>query len=105
MFDKNLLSGKRILVTGGGSGLGKEMSKHFLNHGAEVIICGRRDEVLQNTVKELTGETKGKISSHSLDIRDSMAIEDTISNIFDYNDVKDVKHYKFKVGVEYKFSE
>ena len=83
MFDKNLFSGKRILVTGGGSGLGKEMSKHFLNHGAEVIICGRRDEVLQNTVKELTGETKGKISSHSLDIRDSMAIEDTVSNIFD----------------------
>ena len=39
MFDKNLLKGKRILVTGGGSGLGKEMSRHFLTYGAEVIIC------------------------------------------------------------------
>ena len=43
MFDKNLLKGKKILVTGGGSGLGKEMSRHFLTYGAEVIICGRRD--------------------------------------------------------------
>ena len=43
MFKEDALEGKRILVTGGGSGLGKEMAKHFLSHGAEVIICGRRD--------------------------------------------------------------
>ena len=42
MFDKNVLKGKRILVTGGGSGLGKEMTRHFVKHGAEVYICGRR---------------------------------------------------------------
>ena len=83
MFDKSLLEGKRILVTGGGSGLGKEMSRHFLTYGAEVIICGRRDEVLQKTAKELANETKGKIIAHSLDIRDSLAIEETINNIFD----------------------
>ena len=83
MFDKNLLKGKRILVTGGGSGLGKEMSRHFLTYGAEVIICGRRDEVLQKTATELADETKGNISAHSLDIRDSLAIEETINNIFE----------------------
>ena len=71
------------MVTGGGSGLGKEMSRHFLTYGAEVIICGRRDEVLQKTAKELNEETKGKITAHSLDIRDSLAIEETINNVFD----------------------
>ena len=49
MFKEDALEGKRILVTGGGSGLGKEMAKHFLSHGAEVIICGRRDSVLKET--------------------------------------------------------
>ena len=83
MFDKNLLKGKRILVTGGGSGLGKEMSRHFLTYGAEVIICGRREEVLQKTAKELSEETQGNITAQSLDIRDSLAIEETINNIFD----------------------
>ena len=49
MFEKELLSKKRILVTGGGSGLGKEMSRSFLQLGAEVIICGRREDILLNT--------------------------------------------------------
>ena len=44
MFKEDLLKGKRILVTGGGSGLGKEMSRYFLKYGAEVLICGRREE-------------------------------------------------------------
>ena len=48
MFAKDALKGQRILVTGGGSGLGKEMSKHFLQHGSEVIICGRRQSVLED---------------------------------------------------------
>ena len=47
MFSKDALKGQRILVTGGGSGLGKEMSRHFLKHGSEVVICGRRESVLQ----------------------------------------------------------
>ena len=46
MFKEDLLKGKRILVTGGGSGLGKEMSRYFLKYGAEVLICGRRVGVL-----------------------------------------------------------
>ena len=83
MFKEDLLKGKRILVTGGGSGLGKEMAKYFISYGAEVIICGRRDSVLKETVEELSKETNGKISSFSLDIRDSLAIEEAIDNVFD----------------------
>ena len=82
MFKEDALEGKRILVTGGGSGLGKEMAKHFLSHGAEVIICGRRDSVLKETEKELAKNTNGKISSFSLDIRDSLAIEEAIDKVF-----------------------
>ena len=53
MFKDDLLKGKRILVTGGGSGLGKEMSRYFLKYGAEVLICGRRVGVLEDTVAEI----------------------------------------------------
>ena len=77
MFSKDALKGQRILVTGGGSGLGKEMSRHFLKHGSEVVICGRREPVLQDTVKELTDETGGNISCFALDIRDSLAVSYT----------------------------
>ena len=45
MFEKGLLKGKRILVTGGGSGLGAAMGRRFLELGADLIICGRRLEL------------------------------------------------------------
>ena len=47
MFEKGLLKGKRILVTGGGSGLGAAMGRRFLELGAELVICGRRLELLE----------------------------------------------------------
>ena len=53
MFKDNLLKGKKILVTGGGTGLGKEMTEHYIQHGAEVVICGRRESVLAETAAEL----------------------------------------------------
>ena len=49
MFEKGLLAGKRILVTGGGSGLGAAMGRRFVELGAELIICGRRLELLEAT--------------------------------------------------------
>jgi len=52
MFKDNILQGKKILVTGGGTGLGKEMSEHYIQHGADVVICGRRESVLAETAEE-----------------------------------------------------
>ena len=47
MFKNDLLKGKRILVTGGGTGLGKEMASHYAEHGADLYICGRREGVFK----------------------------------------------------------
>ena len=82
MFDKNVLKGKRILVTGGGSGLGKEMTRHFVKYGAEVYICGRRENVLKDTADEIMSEHGGKVNYFPLDIRDAMSIEENIENVF-----------------------
>ena len=53
MFNNDLLKNKRVLITGGGTGLGKGMAQRFLELGAEVYICGRREEVLKQTAAEL----------------------------------------------------
>ena len=82
MFDKNVLKGKRILVTGGGSGLGKEMTRHFVKYGAEVYICGRRENVLKDAADEIMSEHGGKVNYFPLDIRDAMSIEENIENVF-----------------------
>jgi len=42
MFENGLLKGRRVLVTGGGSGLGAAMGRRFLELGADLVICGRR---------------------------------------------------------------
>src|SRR5262249_43971231 len=59
MFQTDLLRGKRILVTGGGTGLGFSMGRRFLELGAELVICGRREHVLTEAAARLTAETGG----------------------------------------------
>ena len=81
MFKDTLLEGKRILVTGGGSGLGKEMASEYAKLGAEVYICGRRKSVLDDTVKEII-DAGGKAKAHACDIRVSGAINDMIDEIW-----------------------
>jgi NAD(P)-dependent dehydrogenase (short-subunit alcohol dehydrogenase family) len=53
MFADGLLANKKILVTGGGTGLGRSITERYLQLGAEVVICGRRQEVLDQTVSAL----------------------------------------------------
>src|SRR5437588_4321227 len=82
MCQKDLLKGKRILITGGGTGLGKATAQRFLELGAEVYICGRRQEILTATEKELRERTGGKIHSHPCDVRDAAAVEEMIATIW-----------------------
>lgn len=69
MLRDDALRGKNIVVTGGGSGLGKAMTKYFLEIGAQVAITSRNIEKLQNTVKELEEETGGKCFAIQCDVR------------------------------------
>jgi NAD(P)-dependent dehydrogenase (short-subunit alcohol dehydrogenase family) len=62
MFEKGLLANKRILITGGGSGLGAAMGRRFAELGAELVICGRRLELLEQTARKC-------------DIRDGAAVD------------------------------
>src|SRR5436190_5167393 len=82
MFADGLLKGRRILVTGGGTGLGRAMSTKFLKLGAEVHICGRRKMVCDETAAELMKAHGGKVVSHGVDIRDAAAVEHMIDTIF-----------------------
>ena len=82
MFKEDVLKGKKILVTGGGTGLGKEMSEHYVQHGADVVICGRRESVLANTAKEFKDKYGADVRYQPLDIRSPQDVEDFIESIF-----------------------
>ena len=82
MFQKDLLKNKRILITGGGTGLGKATAQRFLELGATVYICGRRHEVLAATEAELREKTGGAIHSRSCDVRDVAAVDELIGTIW-----------------------
>jgi len=82
MFKENLLENKRILVTGGGSGLGKAMSERYLELGAKVYICGRRKSVLEDSAKEMMDKYGGLVIPISCDIKVSEAIEEMIDQIW-----------------------
>lgn len=83
MFRHDLLHNKRVLITGGGTGLGKGMAQRFLELGAEVYICGRREEVLKGTAAELSAATKGKIHTLPCDVRKLEEVEAMIGFIWE----------------------
>lgn len=82
MFREDLLEGERILVTGGGTGLGREMAEAFLKLGAVVHICGRRAAVVQHTADDLMQLHGGQVVAHGCDIRDPAAITAMVDAIW-----------------------
>jgi NAD(P)-dependent dehydrogenase (short-subunit alcohol dehydrogenase family) len=75
MLRDNALKGKTIVVTGGGSGLGKSMATYFLELGANIVITSRNLEKLQNTAKEMEAATGGKVLSVQCDVRNYDEVE------------------------------
>ena len=77
MFDVQLLKGKTIIVTGGGTGLGKSMATRFAELGADLVITSRRQNVIDETAKALR-EHGGKVLAISCDVRDTEQVESMV---------------------------
>jgi NAD(P)-dependent dehydrogenase (short-subunit alcohol dehydrogenase family) len=82
MFETSLLRDKRILVTGGGSGLGAAMGLSFLALGAELLICGRRLDRLEAAAAEMRAQTGGKVTTIACDIRDGATVDGMMDQIW-----------------------
>ncbi|MCS6986111.1 MAG: SDR family oxidoreductase [Sphingomonadaceae bacterium] len=82
MFRPDLLKGHRILVTGGGTGLGKSMAEAFAAHGAEVVIWGRRGQILEEAAREMHEATGAKVTPMAVDIRNPAQIDEAMEKIF-----------------------
>ncbi len=79
MLRDGALANKTIIITGGGTGLGKSMATYFMKLGANIVICSRRQEVLDSTAKELETITTGKILAIACDVRKPEQIENVIA--------------------------
>jgi NAD(P)-dependent dehydrogenase (short-subunit alcohol dehydrogenase family) len=82
MFRSDLLKGKRVLVTGGGTGLGEVMAEAYAALGSTVYICGRRAAVLDETAKKISDKTGAKVKGILCDIRVAEAVDDMIAQIW-----------------------
>ncbi len=82
MFTSNLMAGQRILVTGGGTGLGKAMAERFLSLGADIAICGRRKSVCDETAEAWRARFPGRrIDTFGVDIRVAQAVQEMVDEI------------------------
>ena len=75
MLKDGALKGKTIIITGGGTGLGKAMTRYFLTLGANLVITSRKLDVLQKTADELEAETGGKVLAVQCDVRNYEEVE------------------------------
>lgn len=82
VFDADLLKGKRVLITGGGTGLGRAMAERFLSLGAFVYICGRRADVLEGTCTALSQRGMNNVRALTCDVRDGAAVESMVEKIW-----------------------
>lgn len=78
MLQPGSLNNKTIIVTGGGTGLGKSMGKYFLELGANLVITSRKKEVIDNTAKELMNATGGNVLAVPCDVRKYDEIENVL---------------------------
>lgn len=78
MLKEKSFEGKTIIITGGGTGLGKSMGKYLLELGANLTITSRKKEVIDKTAQELEQATGGKVLAVACDIRKYEEVENVI---------------------------
>lgn len=83
MLKEDALKGKTVLITGGGTGLGRSMGKYFLELGANLVIASRKIEVLNETAEELRTQTSGQVLALECDVRNYADVEKTIQSAKD----------------------
>ena len=81
-YAADLLQGKRILITGGGTGLGRGVARHLVDHGAEVHLWGRREGVLREAAEEASAVRPGSVHFQPVDVRDFEQVDATMETIW-----------------------
>jgi len=81
-YAAHVLQGKRILITGGGTGLGRGVARHLVDHGAEVHLWGRRATVLDEAAVEASASRSGSVHFHTVDVRDFDQVDATMGSIW-----------------------
>ncbi|MGN7987064.1 SDR family oxidoreductase [Pedobacter sp. 22226] len=79
MLREDALKGKTIVITGGGTGLGKAMGVYFLKLGANLVITSRKQDVLQKTAGEMEEKTGGKVLAIACDVREIEQVENVLA--------------------------
>jgi NAD(P)-dependent dehydrogenase (short-subunit alcohol dehydrogenase family) len=79
IYDPSVLAGKRILITGGGTGLGRGVAAHLVHHGAEVHLWGRR----MNVLEEAAAEIGGGAHVQAVDVRKADMVDAAVEEIFE----------------------
>ncbi|MGE8321313.1 MAG: SDR family oxidoreductase [Comamonas sp.] len=82
MFEPHLFAGQRILITGGGTGLGLAMARKLASLGAEIHLCGRRLDVVEAAAAQLQADFGAAAFAHALDIRSPEAVQQTIDDLW-----------------------
>jgi NAD(P)-dependent dehydrogenase (short-subunit alcohol dehydrogenase family) len=81
-YSGTLLEGKRVLITGGGTGLGRGVARHLVDHGAEVHLWGRRQAVLEEAAAEASVSRPGSVHVHTVDVRQFDQVDATMETIW-----------------------
>lgn len=83
IFAPDVLAGKRVLITGGGTGLGRGVAKHLVDHGAIVHLWGRRPGVLEEAAAEISAGRNGVVFTESVDVRDGAMVDEAMGRVFE----------------------
>jgi NAD(P)-dependent dehydrogenase (short-subunit alcohol dehydrogenase family) len=81
-FAHDVLGGKRVLITGGGTGLGRGVASHLVAHGAEVHLWGRRSAVLEEAAAEASAAGAANAHAHVVDVRQHDQVDATMEHIW-----------------------
>jgi NAD(P)-dependent dehydrogenase (short-subunit alcohol dehydrogenase family) len=82
-YAPDLLAGKRILITGGGTGLGRGVARHLVEHGAQVHLWGRRPAVLEEAAADAAGGRPGTVHHQTVDVRDGDGVDAAMSELWE----------------------